>query len=409
MGLRTVITPVRGQSTRANPLGDGWLVALTAFLLAFGLVMLYSASWDISYLKNDPPTAIFLRQLLWAALGTVVMLIASRLDYHLWEKWALPTILLTLFLLLAVLFFGEMRYDARRTLWGGSIQPSELAKLVTVIYLSVWLYAKREVLNTMAFGLLPMSVILGLVGGLILLQPDLSAVLSIFMLGVALYLLAVSDLKLAFLWLFIAILTGAAIVLISGRGTQRLVDYWTGLQDPASASYHVVHAMDAVAHGGVFGVGLGLGQEKLTGLPVPHTDSIFAVIVEELGLVGGLLVWLGFLAFLWRGIQIASRAPDMLGALLASGISFWIVGEAILNMGVIVGALPFAGNALPFFSAGGSSLLTTMAGVGILLNIARQGKANPSFWRYSGATARVRGRNGRGRVSSPGRSANLEE
>ncbi len=408
MGVRTVVTPLRGK-TRPNFLGDGWLAAIVLVLLALGLTMLYSASWDISFLGGDPPAHIFLRQLLWAVLGVAVAAVLSRLDYHLWAKWALPAVSLTLVLLVLVLLVGEVRYGARRTLLGGSVQPSEMAKLVLVLYLSVWLYSKREVLDTLEFGLLPMSVILGAFGGLILLQPDLSAALTIFILGAILYLLAVNDFKLAFLWLFISVSVGGMLVMLTPQGHERLIDYWKGLLNPVDASYHVAYAMQAVARGGWFGVGLGMGQTKLTGLPVPHTDSIFVVLVEELGFVGGVAVLAGFLLLLWRGIRVATHAPDMMGALMASGITFWVVGEALLNMGVIVGALPFAGNALPFFSAGGSNLVTTLAGIGILLNIARQGEANPGFWRFSGATAGMRGRNRRRGVSRASRSANFEE
>ncbi len=410
MGHGAVVNPPRESQPGGHPLGDPVLAALVGALLAFGLVMLYSASFDFLVSIGHPPLEAVSRQLLWLLLGLAGAAFMALVDYHRWQRWALPLISVSILLLVLVIFIGEQRYGASRGLWGGSVQPSELAKLSVIIYLAVWLYAKRDFLHTWGFGLLPLGIILGVVAGLILLQPDLSAGVTVFLLGTLLYMLSVRDLRIVAILLGVAVLLAAVMVGVIPTGRVRMASYLTGLRDPLESSYHMQRAVEAVVNGGLTGMGLGQGVSKWYGwLPFPHTDSIYAVIVEELGLLGGLAVWGGFVLLFWRGIRIASRAPDMLGTLLASGITFWIVGEALLNMGVMVGVFPFAGNALPFFSAGGSNLVVTLAGVGLLLNIARQGRTNANFWRFSHADSGLRRRNRRGRVPRAGRAASVEE
>jgi cell division protein FtsW len=182
-----------------------------------------------------------------------------------------------------------------------------------------------------------------------------------------------------------------------------VASFLAGFKDPTPASYHVQRSFEAVIKGGFFGVGLGQADTKLTGLPFAPTDSIFAVIAEELGLFGSMLLMGLYAALVWRGLVIARRAPDMLGTLLASGVTFWIGMEALINMAVMVGLMPFAGNALPFISAGGSNLLATMSAVGIMLNISRKSgenvKMDENEWRSFGAVIDLRRRNGRRSVS----------
>jgi cell division protein FtsW len=283
---------------------------------------------------------------------------------------------------------------------GGSVQPSELAKMVAIIYMSFWLSSKQEQINDLMLGLVPMGVILGLVSGLILLQPDLSAAFTVIVLGGILFYVANGDFKhIAMVLLFVAIIAWVLIAL-SSTGRTRLADYLSGLQDPEQASYHVRRSIEAVVRGGWVGVGIGNSATKFTGLPVPWTDSIFAVIAEETGLFGATFILLLYAVFLWRGINIANQAPDMLGKLLASGITIWIIIEAVINMGVLVNLFPFAGNALPLVSAGGSNLMTTMVGIGILLNISRQSKNKVhDIGRVNSAIVDLRWRDRRGRVS----------
>jgi cell division protein FtsW len=201
------------------------------------------------------------------------------------------------------------------------------------------------------------------------------------------------------------------VIQFSSTGQQRLGDFIAGIKDPTQASYHVLRSFEAIVQGGFFGVGLGNSQSKLTGLPVPPTDSIFAVIVEELGLVGAIVLIALYAMLIWRGMVIARRAPDMLGTLLASGLVLWIGLEALINMAVMVGLMPFAGNALPFISAGGSNLIVTLAAVGILLNISRQrGELTQTDddWRSFGAVVDLRWRNGRRSVSRPRRASSAQ-
>jgi cell division protein FtsW len=314
---------------------------------------------------------------------------------------------LTIGLLMTVLLMNEIRFGAKRSFFEGSVQPSELAKLVSILYLSVWLYAKKQHLHDISLGLIPLGVILGVVGGLIYQQPDLSAAATVLMLGGLLFFLAGGDLKQIGVLLVVACIAAWVVSSASLTGRERVGDFIAGVKDPLQASYHVRRAFEAIVNGGWFGVGLGQSQSKLTGLPVPPTDSVFAVVVEELGWFGSvaLIALYGFLV--WRGLVIARRAPDMLGTLLASGLVIWIAFEVLLNMAVMVGLLPFAGNALPFISAGGSNLVATLSALGILFNISRQtgaGATTDEEWRSYSAVANLRWWNGRRSVSRPRRS-----
>jgi len=196
------------------------------------------------------------------------------------------------------------------------------------------------------------------------------------------------------------------VVQFSNTGRERIFDFVAGIQDPTQASYHVRRSFEAIVNGGVFGTGIGRGETKLLGLPVPPTDSIFAVIAEELGLIGSVILIGLYAALVWRGMVIGRRAPDMLGTLLASGMTLWIGMETLINMAVMVGLMPFAGNALPFISAGGSNLVVSLAAIGILLNISRQSgvTVGGNDWRSFGAVVDLRWRNRRRRVSRTRRS-----
>ena len=340
-------------------------------LLILGLVMVFSASYDYSQQWYGNSSTIFMRQLAWLGLGILGALFLAFFDYHWFRPLALLVMGATMLLLFSVLFMNQVLNGAARTLLGGSVQPSELAKLATVIYLSVWLYAKQDQLTDVSFGLFPLAGILGVIGGMIILQPDLSAVITIFALGGLLFFLAGGDLKQIMTLIIFAILVGWGVVAVSPTGSSRLSDYFAGFQDPTLGSYHVQRSFEAFVNGGWFGVGIGNGTVKLTGLPVPPTDSIFAVVGEETGVFGAIFLVGLYAVFLWRGLTIARRAPDQLGSLLAAGLTLWICFEAFVNMAVMINLLPFAGNALPFISAGGSSLVMSLAAVGILMNVSR--------------------------------------
>jgi cell division protein FtsW len=290
---------------------------------------------------------------------------------------------------------NDVRLGAARSIFQGSVQPSELAKLATIIYLSFWLASKQDQLNNISFGLIPMGAILGLTGGLVLLQPDLSAAATVFVMGGILFFLAGGEWRQIIFVFLAALLAGFIVVKISATGNARLTSYLDGLRDPIQASYHVRRSLEAVVNGGWFGVGIGRAQTKFTGLPVAPTDSIYAVITEETGLIGAAGVIILYIIVLWRGLHIARHAADQLGSLLAAGLSVWIFIEAVINMAVIVGLVPFAGNALPFISAGGSNLTASLAAIGILMSIARKSNdRNTREERSFSAVVNLRGRDG---------------
>jgi cell division protein FtsW len=372
--------------------------------------MMFSASWDYSLSQYGSPMYMFQRQLVLLLLGLVAAIVMMLIDYHLWKKWIVWAMALTVAALIGVLLIQEIVLGAKRSYLGGSVQPSELAKLVTIIYLSVWLYAKRDVLHDITLGLFPLGVILGIVGGLIYQQPDLSAAATVLLMGGLLFFLAGGALRQIGVLLVIAVAAAWLVAQVSPTGHERVAQFLAGLKDPTQASYHVQRSFEALVNGGWFGVGIGKAQSKLTGLPVPPTDSIFAVIVEELGVFGALTLIAMYATIIWRGLLIARRAPDMLGTLLATGLVVWIGLEAGINMMVMVGLLPFAGNALPFISAGGSNLISSLAAIGILLNISRQrGEAgNEEEWRTYSAAVDMRRWNRRRRVSRPRRTPGTE-
>jgi len=410
MGARTFVNDrMKFSFSRSWSRGaDVPLLLTVVALLVFGLIMLYSASFDFSFSEYGSATYMFNRQVKWLGLGILLATVLSLFDYHHWRRMVLLAMLATIGLLVTVLIVNEIRLGASRTLINGSYQPSELAKLVAVIYLAVWLYAKRQFLHDVTIGLIPLGVILGIIGGLIYLQPDLSAAGTVMILGGLLFFLAGADWKQIVFLLILAFVMGWVVVQFSATGQDRVDSFIAGLQDPTNASYHVQRSFEAIIKGGIFGVGLGQADTKLTGLPFAPTDSIFAVVAEELGLFGSFLLLSLYAVLIWRGLVIARRAPDMLGTLLASGMTMWIGMEALINMAVMVGLMPFAGNALPFVSAGGSNLISTLCAVGIMLNISRQGSdiavAEDNDRRSFGAVADLRRRNGRRSVSRARRS-----
>ncbi len=373
-----VVTPAPRARTRKLAFRENFdlpllLVVLTLFII--GLLMVYSASWQFARQQGYSEYNTVLRQFIYGILGIGAGVFLTFYDYHKFSRWVVPAMLATIVLLVGVLLFGqETQYGAKRGLFAGSIQPSELAKLMIVVYLSFWLYSKRETINQWSLGLIPLMGIVGFTAGLILAQPDVSAAATVIVLGAVLFFIAGGKLRQILLVVVVTAILGILVVLINNNASTRLKDYWSGLQNPEQASDHVKWSLEAIINGGLFGVGIGRSTTKFIGLPVAPTDSIFAVIAEETGLLGAFAILALYAAFLWRGLTIGSRAKDDLGKWLANGITLWITIEAVINTGVLVNLLPFAGNALPLISSGGSSLVTTLAAIGILMNIARNSK-----------------------------------
>jgi cell division protein FtsW len=381
---------------------DPWLFVLVAALIAFGLVMVYSSSWDVSWRLEGDPYAIFEQQVRNLVVGLVAMAVASFIPIKWVRKYALPLIAATVLMLFLVLLVN-LGAEHKRAFLGGSVQPSEMAKLALIIYLAVWMESKGERLSLTGYGLAPLIMIVGLVGGLILLQPDLSAGFTVVIVAVVMFYLAGADMR-----QIIAMGAGGGalafvLVRVSQVGQDRWDKYVGGLVDLEKASYHVQQSLQSFYSGGIFGRGLGASRGKFGFLPAPHTDSIFAVVGEELGLIGAIVVLVLFCLFVWRGFRMGLNAVTKLEMLLVSGVTFWIGIEAVINMSVLLGLLPFAGNALPFFSFGGSSLVTTLAGVGLLINVSRRASQREEE-RDNVATIGIGGRDRRRRVSRIGRS-----
>ncbi len=403
MGEGTYVTKANptGKSRSINLPFDVPLLLIVIVLLVFGLLMVYSASWDFSILMGEGPTYMFGRQVLWVLIGLVLAVIASLINYHHYQKILVPMWFGTLFLLLAVLVANEQRgAEVTRMLIGGSIQPSELAKAVIIIYLSFWLYRRQDTINDLQIALIPLGIILGVTAMLIMLQPDLSAAITVILLGVILLFLAGCDWKIILIIVILAILAGLPVMFIYPTGRARMNAYLVGLNNPLESSYHIQRSLEAVVKGGWFGVGLGQADTKFTGLPLAPTDSIFAVVAEETGILGGFFLVVMYSLLIWRGLVIAKNAPDQLGSLLAFGLTTWIGLEALMNIAVMVGLMPFTGNALPLISAGGSSMVVTLTAIGIIMNISKtKVDQNSSERSPRSAVVDLRRRDGRGSVS----------
>ncbi|MEA4812796.1 MAG: FtsW/RodA/SpoVE family cell cycle protein [Anaerolineaceae bacterium] len=411
MGERTLEESIRSQrrSMVSRVSIDLPYLLIVVCLLVFGLMMVYSASWDASILINKPTDYVFNRQIVWVIVASITALTLSQIDYHQYGRYIVLIMLGMIGILFFVLLRGETLFGSTRTLFNGSFQPSELAKLSTIIYLAFWLSNRKDDLNQISNGLLPLALILGFIGGLIFVQPDLSAAATIIILGILLFFLAGGDWKQLILVLLIGGLIGFVLLQMTATGKVRISQYLNGLQNPILGSYHIRRTFEAIIKGQIFGVGIGEATTKFTGLPLAHSDSIFAVIAEETGLVGGMLVILAYVLLLWRGVAIARKAPDQLGSLLALGLTGWICLEALMNIAVICGLFPFTGNALPLLSAGGSSMVTTMSAIGIVMNVSKQSNLLPIEERsMTHAPINLRRRDWRRRVSRSDRFGDAE-
>jgi len=388
---------------------DPWLLIIVVTMITFGMVMVYSSTLDVSWKATGDPYAMFRNQAQNLALSVVVLLGATFFPLNWLRKLALPIIVVSILALFVVLLMGvsEGSDAPRRAFLNGSIQPSEMAKLAVIIYLAVWMESKKDKLSEWGYGLLPLMGIIAIVAALILKQPDLSAAITVVAIAFVMFYIAGAS----FIQTVAIVLGGAAsgmgIVLITNTGRARWDAFVQGLMDIEKASYHVQRALQAFYSGGIFGRGLGASHEKFGLLPVPHTDSVFAVLGEELGLIGAITVVLLFSVFIWRGFKVSLDAKDDLCVVLGIGIVFWIGIEAFVNMSVLLGLLPFAGNALPLFSYGGSSLMVTLAGMGLLFNVSRNQKQRAGI-KTDVTSIGFSGRNRRRRVSSAGRRRSAE-
>jgi cell division protein FtsW len=270
--------------------------------------------------------------------------------------------------LVLALVFGQPQNNSARWLMGGSIQPSELAKLGVVLYMADWLASKREAVRDALDGLVPFAIIIGLVCGLVLRQPNFSTAVLIGVVAVAMFFVAGADLRQMLVAGAFAAVGLSLIVLQSPYKLDRVRSFLDPMRDMSGSGYQAITAMQAFSAGNWTGVGLGAGQAKLV-LPVAWSDAVFSVLGEETGLLGCLTVLALFAVFAWRGLRIAAGAPDRFGSLLATGITVWILAQALISVAVVTGFAPPTGIPLPFLSYGGSSVVTCLVAVGLLLNV----------------------------------------
>ena len=368
-------------SSRNTGQGGGsfdWpLLSIVTAMLIYGLVMVFSSSYPYSVLGKDHPFYYVGYQLAWIAVGAVVMFVAARIPYTFWERWSVPLMGVTVGALIILLLFGIERFGSTRSLIGGSVQPSQPAKVVIVIYVAAWLASKGDRIRNVSVGLLPFSVLLGFLTLLVVLQPSISTAVLIVATASIMFFIAGAALGQL---LFVAVGAGITFWLVIkyiSYASDRLTKYWDSIWDPInSAEHQVQYSIQALTHGGPIGVGIGQGIAQRPGfVPVPWSDNIYAVVGEELGLVGTLLIILLFGLLAWRGLQIAMRCRDPFGMLLAVGLTSMLVVQGLLNMGVVVAWIPPTGVPMPFFSYGGSAMLATMAAVGLLFSVSHYSRS----------------------------------
>ncbi len=369
------INVIKRQTNRIRPSlrfhFDYWMLLAVGALIIIGLLMVYSTTFDIGFRWKDDPNYYIRRQFIAAGLGFAGMIFVMQFDYHYLRKFSVPLLMLTLVLLVFVVFFGSIFLGAARGLYAGSYQPAELAKFATLLYIAHWLSSKGDRIKDITYGLFPFAIITGSVSALIVLQPDLSTATLLAIICLTVFFIAGADLK---QFAFAGLVGSGAFVLLMltlSHARDRFEAYKVALQDPTQAHWQVQQSLIALGTGKWFGVGIGRGTAKFGPLPFAHTDGVFAVVGEEMGLFGTLLVILLFALLTWRGFTAARHARDGYGSLLAIGITCWLTFQALINVAVITAVIPFTGMPMPFISYGGTSLAVSLVAVGVLLNISR--------------------------------------
>lgn len=361
---------------------DLGLLLAVLLLVAIGVEMVFSASFVVAHNEFGDGTYFLIRHLVWIALGLVGMVLAARIDYRFLPHLALPLYAACLVLLALVLApgLGELKYGSTRWLSLGplSFQPSEITKLALVIYLASWLARVEPSINDLPLGIIPFALILCLTAGLVLLEPDLGTAAILAVTAASTFLAA----RVSVLYALAAALIGAGglAALIAAVHTWSTTSHWSqridAFLDPwlhaEGIGWQTTQTLLALGSGGITGLGLGTGRQKYYYVPNAHTDSIFAIVGEEIGFVGTALVLLLFLFIAWRGLSIAASSPDRLGLLLAAGLTSLLVWQALLNMAAITNAVPYTGIPLPFVSYGGSSMVVNLVTIGLLLGVSRR-------------------------------------
>ncbi len=355
------------------------VMTATGILLLLGLVMILSASSVSAYTTYGSSFLFFKRQLLWAVLGVTIMFGVSRLDYHRLRRvgWLLSVAGIASLVLVLHPALGTRVAGSTRWLGVGPLrfQPSELMKVALLLLAADVLARKQGRLHSLKELVLPVGLITGITVLLVMMQPDLGTTVVLGLIVFAILWVGGASLPIIG-GLGVTGLAGAAILsMTAGYRRARLVSFLDPFSDPMNSGYQAVQSMIALGSGGTFGVGLGQSRQKWLYVPNAHTDFIFSILGEELGLIGTLGVVALFVLLAYAGVRIANRAPDAFGRLLAAGATAWIVGQAVINMGAVTGLLPITGVPLPLVSFGGSALVFTLVAVGILANVARQERA----------------------------------
>lgn len=359
----------------ARKLKSDKLLFLAILLLVFtSLVMVYSASAVLAMAKYEQPYWFLVKQGTWALLGVFLLAVTMHIDYRTYREpvvvWsALAVVGLAL---VAVLFREPINGTRRWFGFGGiGVQPSELAKMTAILFCAALLERRMDRINEVRYALLPIGVVAAGLTGLILLQPDYGTAVSLLVIiGAIVFAAGLSYRYIIGLALVMAPVFWVVLMSADYR-RRRLLAFLNPWDDPLGDGFQIIQSLIAVGTGGVFGRGLMAGVQKLFYLPEPHTDFIYAVISEELGLLGATAVLVCFCVITWRGLRAAARAPDRFGALLAVGLTAMVAFQAFVNISVVLGLMPTKGIPLPFVSAGGSSLLISLAGMGVLLNVSQ--------------------------------------
>ena len=369
------------RRTAALPGFDLPFAAILLLLLAYGLLMLFSAGYAVALYRRGDAYTYIRPQLLFAALGVAAMYAASLIDYHIWHKLAWWMLGISMVLLTVVLFMPEYNGCKRWIVIPGlgTLQPSEIAKFSVVLVFSHIISLNHDRMKRFSTGVLPFALVLGSVAVLMLLEPHLSGTVLILGIGAVLMFVGGTGLK----WFGMAGALGAgaiaaAVVLLPDLvpyATSRLSSWLDPFADPLGAGHQTIQSLYAIASGGLVGLGLGNSRQKYLYVPEPQNDFIFSILCEELGFVGAALVVVLFLALFLRGMSIAVRARDKFGALLVVGFVTQVILQAVLNIAVVTNSIPNTGISLPFFSSGGTSLLMLLGEMGIVLSVSRQADA----------------------------------
>jgi cell division protein FtsW len=354
---------------------DRILFLITLALVGIGIAMVFSSSAVTAKEKFGDPNYFSFKQLIAGMLGLAVMFVVMKIDYHLYRNPAVVFSALALVIALLLIVF-VMPAAANTHRWinlpGFSLQPSELAKLALIFFLAYFLEKRKSDVNHLAFTLVPIAVIVALLAGLILLQPDLGTALSLLTIAGLLLFVAGLDLRWIAVSVIFAIPAFYILVFRVRYRRERILAFLDPWQEPLGRGFQIIQSLVSIGAGGIAGLGYMEGQQKLFYLPEAHTDFIYAVVGEELGMIGTITVLLLFVALLWRGLRTSMRAPDLFGFYLALGITMMICVQAFINMSVVLSLLPTKGIPLPFLSYGGSSFVVMLASVGILLNVSQQ-------------------------------------